>query len=51
MLTDGTKVVMDAMKNKGVKRLAVVTSIGAGDSENQAPFFFVSEHEMLGVMC
>eukprot|EP00593_Proboscia_inermis_P012138 CAMPEP_0171306956 /NCGR_PEP_ID=MMETSP0816-20121228/17008_1 /TAXON_ID=420281 /ORGANISM="Proboscia inermis, Strain CCAP1064/1" /LENGTH=283 /DNA_ID=CAMNT_0011788879 /DNA_START=100 /DNA_END=951 /DNA_ORIENTATION=+ len=40
MLTDGTKVIMDAMKNKGVKRLAVVTSIGAGDSENQAPFFF-----------
>jgi hypothetical protein len=28
------------MKDKGVKRLAVVTSIGAGDSENQAPFFF-----------
>lgn len=40
MLTDGTKVIMDAMKNKGVKRLAVVSSIGVGDSENQAPFFF-----------
>lgn len=40
MLTDGTKNVIDAMKEKGVKRLAVVTSIGAGDSENQAPFFF-----------
>jgi uncharacterized protein YbjT (DUF2867 family) len=40
MLTDGTKNIIAAMKDKGVKRLAVVTSIGAGDSENQAPFFF-----------
>jgi nucleoside-diphosphate-sugar epimerase len=40
MLTDGTKNVIAAMKEKGVKRLAVVTSIGAGDSESQAPFFF-----------
>jgi uncharacterized protein YbjT (DUF2867 family) len=40
MLTDGTKNVIAAMKEKGVKRLAVLTSIGAGDSENQAPFFF-----------
>jgi nucleoside-diphosphate-sugar epimerase len=39
MLTDGTNNVIDAMKAKGVKRLAVVTSIGAGDSEKQAPFF------------
>lgn len=40
MLTDGTQNVIAAMKEKGVKRLAVVTSIGAGDSEDQAPFFF-----------
>ena len=40
MLTDGTRNVIDCMKEKGVKRIAVVTSIGAGDSENQAPFFF-----------
>jgi len=40
MLTDGTKNIMNAMKDKDVKRIAVVTSIGAGDSENQAPFFF-----------
>jgi uncharacterized protein YbjT (DUF2867 family) len=40
MLTDGTNNVIDAMRAKGVKRLAVVTSIGAGDSESQAPFFF-----------
>lgn len=40
MLTDGTNNIMDVMKEKGVKRIAVVTSIGAGDSEKQAPFFF-----------
>lgn len=40
MLTDGTKVVMDEMKKNGVKRVAVITSIGAGDSKDQAPFFF-----------
>lgn len=40
MLTDGTKNIIAAMKEKGVKRIAVVTSIGAGDSESQAPFFF-----------
>eukprot|EP00977_Amphora_coffeiformis_P000177 scaffold48_cov161-Amphora_coffeaeformis.AAC.25 len=40
MLTDGTKNVIAAMKEKGVKRLVVVTSIGAGDSKDQAPFFF-----------
>lgn len=28
------------MKEKGVKKVAAVTSIGAGDSEQQAPFFF-----------
>jgi len=40
MLTDGTTNIIEAMKSNGVKRLVVVTSIGAGDSENQAPFFF-----------
>eukprot|EP00546_Thalassionema_frauenfeldii_P005647 CAMPEP_0178925822 /NCGR_PEP_ID=MMETSP0786-20121207/18150_1 /TAXON_ID=186022 /ORGANISM="Thalassionema frauenfeldii, Strain CCMP 1798" /LENGTH=285 /DNA_ID=CAMNT_0020600795 /DNA_START=160 /DNA_END=1017 /DNA_ORIENTATION=- len=40
MLTDGTNNVIQAMKAKDIKRLSVVTSIGAGDSENQAPFFF-----------
>lgn len=40
MLTDGTKVIMDAMKENDVKRIAVITSIGAGDSKDQAPFFF-----------
>ena len=40
MLTDGTVVVMNEMKKKDVKRIAVITSIGAGDSKDQAPFFF-----------
>mmetsp|Transcript_25676 Transcript_25676/g.32366 ORF Transcript_25676/g.32366 Transcript_25676/m.32366 type:complete len:288 (-) Transcript_25676:210-1073(-) len=40
MLTDGTINIMNAMKEKDVKRIAVITSIGAGDSKDQAPFFF-----------
>jgi len=40
MCADGTTNVCDAMKTKGVKRVAVVTSIGVGDSKDQAPFFF-----------
>ena len=40
MLTDGTGVILDAMKENGVKRVAVITSIGAGNSKDQAPFFF-----------
>jgi len=40
MLTDGTSNIIKTMKANGVKRIAIVTSIGAGDSENQAPFFF-----------
>ena len=40
MLTDGTKNVIASMKENDVKRLAVVTSIGTGDSKEQAPFFF-----------
>ena len=40
MLTDGTKNIITAMKSNNVRRIAVVTSIGVGDSESQAPFFF-----------
>ena len=40
MLTDGSSNVIAAMKDKGVKRVAVVTSIGAGDSAGQAPLVF-----------
>jgi predicted ThiF/HesA family dinucleotide-utilizing enzyme len=35
MLTDGTANIIQEMKKNGVKRIAVVTSIGAGDSEKQ----------------
>ena len=40
MLTDGTTNVINSMKENGVKRLSVVTSIGTGDSAHQVPFFF-----------
>jgi len=36
----GTATVIAAMKKYDVKRVAVVTSIGAGDSKDQAPFMF-----------
>ncbi len=41
MLHDGTTNIVNAMKAKSkAKRIAVVTSIGTGDSENQAPLMF-----------
>ncbi|CAM9334532.1 unnamed protein product, partial [Discosporangium mesarthrocarpum] len=40
MLTDGTANIISAMKEKGVKRVGCMTSIGVGDSEKQAPIFF-----------
>lgn len=41
MLTDGSSCVINGMKKKCTsKRIAIVTSIGAGDSEKQAPFVF-----------
>lgn len=40
MLTVGTSNIIASMKRVDAKRIAVVTSIGAGDSEKQAPFFF-----------
>ena len=41
MLTDGTTCIINAMKQKSsAKRIAVVTSIGTGDSERQAPLMF-----------
>lgn len=35
MLTDGTTNIINECIKNGVKRISVVTSIGAGDSENQ----------------
>lgn len=41
MLTDGTTCIINGMKKKSSsKRISVVTSIGAGDSEQQAPLMF-----------
>eukprot|EP00227_Mantoniella_beaufortii_P011399 CAMPEP_0197596968 /NCGR_PEP_ID=MMETSP1326-20131121/26250_1 /TAXON_ID=1155430 /ORGANISM="Genus nov. species nov., Strain RCC2288" /LENGTH=293 /DNA_ID=CAMNT_0043163563 /DNA_START=121 /DNA_END=1002 /DNA_ORIENTATION=- len=40
MLNDGTLNVINGMKAAGVTRVSVVTSIGAGDSADQAPFMF-----------
>jgi len=41
MLSDGTSAIVNAMKRlTKAKRIAVVTSIGAGNSENQAPLMF-----------
>lgn len=40
MLTDGTRRIINGMKLKGTKRISIVTSIGAGDSEKQAPMMF-----------
>lgn len=40
MLTDGTLNIITAMKEANCRRISVITSIGAGDSKNQAPFVF-----------
>lgn len=47
MLTDGTTNIITAMKEKDVSRVAAMTSIGAGDSEKQAPFFFKAREDCL----
>lgn len=40
MLTDGTRNIVMSMKKRGIKRIAIVTSIGTGDSITQAPWTF-----------
>lgn len=40
MLQDGTANIIEAMKANDVKKIAVVTTIGAGDSMDQAPWAF-----------
>merc|ERR1719152_957944 len=40
MLEDGTANIISAMKANGVTRISVVTTIGAGDSMEQAPWAF-----------
>ena len=38
--SEGTKNIIAAMKETGVKRLVVITSLGVGDSKDQVPFPF-----------
>jgi nucleoside-diphosphate-sugar epimerase len=40
MLTDGTRCIINSMRAKNVKRISLITSIGVGDSEKQAPLHF-----------
>lgn len=40
IVSDGTRVIVDAMKQAGVRRLLVITSLGVGDSKDQVPFAF-----------
>lgn len=40
MLTIGTRNIVQCMHRNGIKRVAVVTSVGVGDSYLQAPFLF-----------
>lgn len=40
VVSKGTAHIVKGMKDHGVSRLVVVTSIGVGDSRDQVPFFF-----------
>lgn len=40
IMSDGTRNIVDAMQQFGVKRFIVETSIGVGDSKGQTTFFF-----------
>ena len=40
LCTQGTKLIMAAMKEKGIRRLIVVTALGTADSYDQVSFFF-----------
>ena len=58
MLTDGTKNIIAAMKEKGVKRIAVVTSIGAGgrfsrkkEAENRRDVEYVCNGKIRFLWC
>ena len=46
-LSDGTRNVLEAMKRHGVRRLAVVSSLGAGDSRGQGNFLARNLQRML----
>ena len=40
IVSEGTRVILAAMKKLAVPRVVVVSSIGVGDSKDQVPFFF-----------
>lgn len=40
IVSNGTQVIIDAMKQRHIRRLIVISSIGVGDSKDQVPFAF-----------
>ncbi|MBK8049645.1 MAG: SDR family oxidoreductase [Anaerolineales bacterium] len=40
IVSSGTNVIVAAMKEQGVRRLIIISSIGVGDSKDQVPFAF-----------
>jgi putative NADH-flavin reductase len=40
IVSNGTQVIVEAMKQGGPRRLVVITSLGVGDSKDQVPFAF-----------
>lgn len=40
IVSNGTQVIVDAMKQRRIRRLIVISSIGVGDSKDQVPFAF-----------
>lgn len=40
IVSNGTQVIIEAMKQHGQRRLVVITSLGVGDSKDQVPFAF-----------
>lgn len=40
VVSRGTRNIVDAMRDQGIRRVVVVTSLGVGDSRDQVPLFF-----------
>ncbi len=40
IVSNGTQVIIEAMKQRGPRRLIVISSLGVGDSKDQVPFAF-----------
>ena len=39
-VSNGTRIIVEAMQGTGVRRLIVISSLGVGDSKDQVPFYF-----------